>query len=63
MIEFKDMTDETLILSHSLYVSATAKVLRYCEEHGSISLTVKKNFNRKFVDWAVIPPLFSGDYK
>lgn len=53
MIEFKRIDDETLIHRHSLYVSATAKVLSYCDEHGSISLTTKKNFNRKFVDWAV----------
>lgn len=53
MIEFKRIDDETLIHRHSFYVFATAKVLGYCNEHGSISLTAKKNFNRKFVDWAV----------
>ena len=53
MIEFQDVEDEALIFRHSLFVSATYKVIHYCAQYGGIGLTVKKNFNRKFVDWAV----------
>lgn len=52
MIPFFPIQDTELILRHSLYVRATAKVLEYTNEHGSIGLTKSNAFNRKFVDWA-----------
>lgn len=53
MISFKDIEDEALILRHSPFASATYKTMSYCLEHGGIGLTAQRNFNRKFVDWAV----------
>jgi len=53
-----DNTD--IILQHSMFAAATAKVLDYCDKNDAIGLTASKFFNREFVDWSVLSFNWAG---